>query len=108
MPRPSSASPLLPLLLLSPPPPPSPPQNQLLVRTPADRQKAMNPCGFPYFTALPQTELYFLLPFVYCVIAPLYLPFALVYFIAAYIVYRNQVRRGEGGEGGERGRACAR
>ncbi|GJP80172.1 hypothetical protein CLOP_g10395 [Closterium sp. NIES-67] len=35
-------------------------------------------------------ELYFLLPFVYCVTNPLYLPFALAFYMLAFVIYRNQ------------------
>ncbi|GJP40668.1 hypothetical protein CLOM_g323, partial [Closterium sp. NIES-68] len=37
-----------------------------------------------------QVELYFLLPFVYCVTNPLYLPFALAFYMLAFVIYRNQ------------------
>ncbi|CAI5534792.1 unnamed protein product [Closterium sp. Naga37s-1] len=37
------------------------------------------------------SQLYFLLPFVYCVTNPLYLPFALAFYILAFVIYRNQI-----------------
>jgi hypothetical protein len=63
----------------------------LLVRDPLERVKAMGVAGPEYVKLIPKLEFFFLLPFVYWVLAPLYLPFALVYFVIGYIVYRNQV-----------------
>ncbi|GJP41199.1 hypothetical protein CLOM_g874 [Closterium sp. NIES-68] len=66
-------------------------KNNLLVRTPADRIKVMNPSPLTLIETLYQVELYFLLPFVYCVSNPLYLIFAVVFFVLAFIGYRNQM-----------------
>ncbi|CAI5477796.1 unnamed protein product [Closterium sp. Yama58-4] len=66
-------------------------KNNLLVRTPADRIKVMNPSPLTLIETLYQVELYFLLPFVYCVSNPLYLIFAIVFFVLAFIAYRNQM-----------------
>ncbi|CAI7904308.1 unnamed protein product, partial [Closterium sp. NIES-53] len=65
--------------------------NSLLVRTPADRIKAMRARPIRLVDTLSQVELYFLLPFVYCVTNPLYLPFALAFYILAFVIYRNQI-----------------
>eukprot|EP00475_Leptophrys_vorax_P044843 TRINITY_DN9126_c0_g1_i1.p1 TRINITY_DN9126_c0_g1~~TRINITY_DN9126_c0_g1_i1.p1 ORF type:complete len:902 (-),score=75.20 TRINITY_DN9126_c0_g1_i1:288-2732(-) len=66
-------------------------KNNLLVRTPADRIKVMNPSPMMLIDTLFQVELYFLLPFIYCVTNPLYLPFAIIFFVLAFIGYRNQI-----------------
>ncbi|CAI5534754.1 unnamed protein product [Closterium sp. Naga37s-1] len=66
-------------------------KNNLLVRTPADRIKVMNPSPLTLIETLYQVELYFLLPFVYCVSNPLYLIFAIVFFVLAFVAYRNQM-----------------
>ncbi|CAI7791624.1 unnamed protein product [Closterium sp. NIES-53] len=66
-------------------------KNSLLVRTPADRIKAMRARPIRLVDTLSQVELYFLLPFVYCVTNPLYLPFALAFYILAFVIYRNQI-----------------
>ncbi|CAM6104678.1 unnamed protein product [Calypogeia fissa] len=66
-------------------------KNTTMVRTEVDRDKA-TPVGFIRYTiALPRLGLYFLLGFVYSTISPLILPFIIIYFAAAYVVYRNQV-----------------
>ncbi|KAF7051989.1 hypothetical protein CFC21_060160 [Triticum aestivum] len=46
--------------------------------------------SFPYHTELPKVLLFGLLGFTCSVLAPLILPFLLLYFFLAYIVYRNQ------------------
>lgn len=69
-------------------------QNSLLVRTPQERIKAMSSQGPDYVALLPSIELYFLLSYMFWILAPLYLPFAVVFFMFGYVVYRNQVRRG--------------
>lgn len=46
---------------------------------------------FPYHTEVPRVLLFGLLGFTCSVLAPLILPFLLVYFFLAYLVYRNQV-----------------
>ena len=47
--------------------------------------------SFPYHTELPKVLLFGLLGFTCSVLAPLILPFLLLYFFLAYIVYQNQV-----------------
>ncbi|CAI5475292.1 unnamed protein product [Closterium sp. Yama58-4] len=66
-------------------------KSSVLVRTPADRIKAMRARPLRLVDSLSQVELYFLLPFVYCVTNPLYLPFALAFYILAFVIYRNQI-----------------
>lgn len=48
---------------------------------------------FPYHTEIPRVLLFGLLGFTASVTAPLMLPFLMVYFILAYLVYRNQVSK---------------
>nr|XP_019069214.1 CSC1-like protein RXW8 isoform X1 [Solanum lycopersicum] len=46
---------------------------------------------FPYHTEVPRILLFGLFGFVYSTLSPLILPFLLVYFSLAYLVYRNQI-----------------
>ncbi|XP_073355725.1 CSC1-like protein RXW8 isoform X2 [Aegilops tauschii subsp. strangulata] len=46
---------------------------------------------FPYHTEIPKVMLFGLLGFSCSVLAPLILPFLLVYFFLGYVVYRNQL-----------------
>lgn len=46
--------------------------------------------SFPYHTEIPRVLLFVLLGFTCSVLAPLILPFLLVYFFLGYVVYRNQ------------------
>ncbi|GAA0172457.1 hypothetical protein LIER_26281 [Lithospermum erythrorhizon] len=46
---------------------------------------------FPYHIEVPRVLFFGLLGFVYSVFAPLMLPFVLVYFFLAYLVFRNQI-----------------
>lgn len=46
--------------------------------------------SFPYHTEVPRVLLFGLLGFTSAILEPLILPFLLVYFFMAYIVYRNQ------------------
>lgn len=48
------------------------------------------PMTFPYHTEIPRVLLFGLLGFTSSVTAPLMLPFLMVYFLLAYLVYRNQ------------------
>lgn len=52
-----------------------------------------DPCtlSFPYHTEIPRVLLLGFLGFTYSIMAPLILPFLLVYFFLAYLVYRNQI-----------------
>ncbi|KAK8969582.1 hypothetical protein KSP40_PGU002391 [Platanthera guangdongensis] len=47
--------------------------------------------SFPYHTEVPKVLLFGLLGFTCSVLAPLILPFLLVYFFLGYVVYRNQI-----------------
>ncbi|KAH7863231.1 hypothetical protein Vadar_015059 [Vaccinium darrowii] len=47
--------------------------------------------SFPYHTEIPRVLLFGLLGFMYSLTAPLILPFMLVYFFLASLVYRNQI-----------------
>lgn len=47
--------------------------------------------SFPYQTEVPKVLLFNLLGFAFAIMAPLILPFLLVYFCLGYLVYRNQV-----------------
>ena len=47
--------------------------------------------SFPYHTEVPKVLLMGLLGFTCAILAPLILPFLLVYFFLCYVVYRNQV-----------------
>ncbi|KAJ4966366.1 hypothetical protein NE237_018215 [Protea cynaroides] len=47
--------------------------------------------SFPYHTEVPRVLLFALLGFTCSVLAPLILPFLMVYFFLGYIVYRNQI-----------------
>ncbi|XP_047306831.1 CSC1-like protein RXW8 [Impatiens glandulifera] len=49
------------------------------------------PFAFPYHTEIPRVLVFGLLGFTLCILAPLILPFLLVYFFLAYLVYRNQI-----------------
>lgn len=47
--------------------------------------------SFPYHTEVPKVLLFGLLGFTCAILAPLILPFLLVYFFLGYLVYRNQI-----------------
>lgn len=47
--------------------------------------------SFPYHTEVPKVLLFNVLGFAFSIMAPLILPFLLVYFCLGYLVYRNQV-----------------
>jgi hypothetical protein len=51
----------------------------------------MDPGSVDYPETLPSLQLYFLLGIVYAVVTPILLPFILVFFAFAYLVYRHQV-----------------
>ncbi|XVE72421.1 hypothetical protein DITRI_Ditri11bG0038200 [Diplodiscus trichospermus] len=65
-------------------------QNFFLVKTEKDREEAMDPGAIGFNTGEPQIQLYFLLGLVYAVVTPILLPFIIVFFGLAYIVYRHQ------------------
>ncbi|XP_043713891.1 CSC1-like protein RXW8 isoform X2 [Telopea speciosissima] len=47
--------------------------------------------SFPYHTEVPRVLLFLLLGFTCSILAPLMLPFLLIYFFLGYLVYRNQI-----------------
>jgi hypothetical protein len=67
-------------------------KNFLLVKTEKDREEAMDPGTFDFNTGEPQIQLYFLLGLVYAVVTPFLLPYIIVFFGLAYLVYRHQVK----------------
>ncbi|XP_062201071.1 calcium permeable stress-gated cation channel 1-like isoform X2 [Phragmites australis] len=66
-------------------------KNFFLVKTEKDREEAMNPGSIGFDSNEPQIQLYFLLGLVYAVVTPFLLPFILIFFGFAYMVYRHQV-----------------
>ena len=66
-------------------------KNMFLVKTERDRGKAMDPGSVDFPETIPTLQLYFLLGIVYAVVTPILLPFILVFFAFAYLVYRHQV-----------------
>ncbi|XP_016478025.2 hyperosmolality-gated Ca2+ permeable channel 1.2-like [Nicotiana tabacum] len=66
-------------------------KNFFLVKTENDRKKAMNAGSLGFNTGEPQIQLYFLLGLVYAVVTPFLLPFILVFFGLAFIVFRHQI-----------------
>ncbi|CAI9291759.1 unnamed protein product [Lactuca saligna] len=51
----------------------------------------VRPITFSYHTEVTRVLLFGLLGFTFCILAPLILPFLLVYFFFAFLVYRNQI-----------------
>lgn len=47
--------------------------------------------SFPYHTEVPRILLFGLIGFTCSILAPLIVPFLLIYFLLAYVVYRNQI-----------------
>ncbi|XP_057424132.1 CSC1-like protein RXW8 isoform X2 [Lotus japonicus] len=47
--------------------------------------------SFPYHTEVPRVLLFGFLGFTCAILAPLILPFLLIYFFIAYLIYRNQI-----------------
>ena len=66
-------------------------KNWFLVKTEKDREEAMDPGSICFYWSEPRIQLYFLLGLVYSTVTPLLLPFILVFFAFAYVVYRHQV-----------------
>ncbi|KAJ7960358.1 Calcium permeable stress-gated cation channel 1 [Quillaja saponaria] len=62
-----------------------------LVKTEKDREEATDPGTLDFNTGEPQIQLYFLLGIIYAVGSPILLPFIIVFFGLAYIVYRHQI-----------------
>ncbi|KAG8385792.1 hypothetical protein BUALT_Bualt03G0082100 [Buddleja alternifolia] len=66
-------------------------KNFFLVKTEKDREAAMDPGSIGFNTGEPQIQLYFLLGLVFAVVTPVFLPFILVFFALAYLVFRHQI-----------------
>ncbi|XP_007026161.2 PREDICTED: calcium permeable stress-gated cation channel 1 [Theobroma cacao] len=66
-------------------------KNFLLVKTEKDREEAMDPGSLGFNTGEPRIQLYFLLGMVYATITPVLLPFIIVFFGLAYVVFRHQI-----------------
>lgn len=62
--------------------------SKCLFRSKGDPDYVLN---FPYHTEVPRVLLFGLLGFTCSILAPLILPFLLVYFSLGYLVYRNQI-----------------
>ncbi|KAF6173235.1 hypothetical protein GIB67_026930 [Kingdonia uniflora] len=62
-----------------------------LVKTEKDRKEAMNPGSLGFNTGEPQIQIYFLLGLVYAAVTPILLPFIIVFFGLAYVVFRHQI-----------------
>ncbi|XP_043689361.1 calcium permeable stress-gated cation channel 1-like [Telopea speciosissima] len=66
-------------------------KNFFLVKTEKDREEAMDPGSLGFNTGEPQIQFYFLLGLVYAVVTPILLPFIIVFFGLAYVVFRHQI-----------------
>ncbi|KAJ0909974.1 putative calcium-dependent channel, 7TM region phosphate [Helianthus annuus] len=66
-------------------------KNIFLVKTEKDRDEAMDPGSLLWPITEPRLQLYFLLGLVYSTVTPILLPFIIVFFAFAYLVFRHQV-----------------
>ncbi|XP_008799225.1 calcium permeable stress-gated cation channel 1-like [Phoenix dactylifera] len=66
-------------------------KNFFLVKTEKDREEAMDPGSIDFGSSEPQIQLYFLLGLVYAVVTPFLLPFIIIFFGLAYVVFRHQI-----------------
>nr|GMD68980.1 CSC1-like protein At4g02900 [Ipomoea batatas] len=66
-------------------------KNTFLVKTDRDREQAMDPGSISFSICEPRIQLYFLLGLVYSVVTPILLPFIIVFFAFAYMVFRHQI-----------------
>ncbi|XP_051142744.1 CSC1-like protein At4g02900 isoform X2 [Andrographis paniculata] len=66
-------------------------KNTFLVKTELDREEATDPGSLAFYITEPRTQLYFLLGLVYSVVTPIILPFIIVFFAFAYVIYRHQI-----------------
>ncbi|KAH8512205.1 hypothetical protein H0E87_009429 [Populus deltoides] len=66
-------------------------KNFLLVKTEKDREEAMDPGSLGFHTGEPRIQLYFLLGLVYATVTPVLLPFIIIFFAFAYLVFRHQI-----------------
>ena len=67
-------------------------KNFFLVKTEQDREEAMNPGSLGFNTREPTVQFYFLLGLVHATMTPIILPFIIIFFSLAYVVFRHQVR----------------
>lgn len=66
-------------------------KNTFLVKTEQDREKAMNAGSLNFAVNEPRLQLYFMLGHLYSPVTPILLPFILIFFAFAYVVFRHQV-----------------
>lgn len=66
-------------------------KNFFLVKTEKDREEAMDPGSIGFNAREPRIQLYFLLGLVYSTVTPVLLPFIIVFFGFAYVVFRHQI-----------------
>ena len=67
-------------------------KNTFLVKTDKDREEAMDPGSIGFYAREPRIQLYILLGLVYSTMTPVLLPFIIVFFGLAYLVFRHQVK----------------
>ena len=67
-------------------------KNTFLVKTDKDREEAMDPKSIGFNTGEPRIQLYILLGLVYSTVTPVLLPFIIIFFGLAYVVFRHQVK----------------
>ncbi|KAJ7946330.1 Calcium permeable stress-gated cation channel 1 [Quillaja saponaria] len=66
-------------------------KNFFLVKTEKDREEAMDPGSLGFNTGEPQIQFYFLLGLVYAPVTPALIPFIIIFFGLAYVVFRHQI-----------------
>ncbi|XP_065878860.1 calcium permeable stress-gated cation channel 1-like [Euphorbia lathyris] len=66
-------------------------KNWFLVKTEKDREEAMNPGSIGFNIGEPRIQFYFLLGLVYATVTPILLPFIIIFFGFAYVVFRHQI-----------------
>ncbi|KAI4349548.1 hypothetical protein L6164_010126 [Bauhinia variegata] len=66
-------------------------KNAFLVKTEEDREQVMDPGSPAFATSEPRIQLYFMLGHVYAPVTPILLPFILIFFAFAYVVFRHQI-----------------
>ncbi|XP_010546606.1 PREDICTED: CSC1-like protein At1g11960 [Tarenaya hassleriana] len=66
-------------------------KNFFLVKTEKDREEAMNPGQIDFYSSEPRIQLYFLLGLVYATVTPALLPFIIIFFGLAFLVFRHQI-----------------
>ncbi|KAI4298736.1 hypothetical protein L6164_032259 [Bauhinia variegata] len=66
-------------------------KNSFLVKTEKDREEAMDAGSIGFNSGEPRIQLYFLLGLVYAAVTPTVLPFIIIFFGLAYLVFRHQI-----------------